>query len=38
MLLETAVTNGIANPNDKHVWNTFIEKFTEAFMDTTRRE
>jgi Retrotransposon gag protein len=38
MLLETAVSNGIANPNDEHVWNTFIEEFTEAFTDTTRRE
>jgi Retrotransposon gag protein len=38
MLLETAVSNGTANPNDEHIWNTFIEEFTEAFMDTTRRE
>jgi hypothetical protein len=37
-LLETAVSNGTANLNDKHVWNTFIEEFTDAFMDTTRRE
>jgi Retrotransposon gag protein len=33
-----AVTNGTANPNDEHMWNTFIEEFTDAFMDTTRRE
>jgi Retrotransposon gag protein len=32
------VSNGTANPNDKHVWNTFIEEFTEVFTDTTRRE
>jgi Retrotransposon gag protein len=38
MLLETAVSNGTANPNDEQVWNTFIEKFTEAFTDTTRQE
>jgi Retrotransposon gag protein/Zinc knuckle len=37
-LLETAVTNRTANPNDEHVWNTFIEEFTKAFTDTTRRE
>jgi hypothetical protein len=37
-LLETVVSNGTANPNDEHVWNTFIEEFTKAFMDTTRRE
>jgi Retrotransposon gag protein len=37
-LLEIAVTNGTANPNDKHIWNTFIEEFTEVFTDTTRRE
>jgi Retrotransposon gag protein len=37
-LLETAVLNGTANPNDEHIWNTFIEEFTEAFTDTTRRE
>jgi Zinc knuckle len=37
-LLETAVSNGMANPNDEHVWNTFIEEFTEAFTDTTRQE
>jgi Retrotransposon gag protein len=38
MLLEMAVLNRTANPNDEHVWNMFIEEFTEAFMDTTRRE
>jgi Retrotransposon gag protein/Zinc knuckle len=38
MLLEMVVSNGTANLNDKHVWNTFIEEFTEAFTDTTRRE
>jgi Retrotransposon gag protein len=38
MLLETAVSNGTANPNDEHMWNTFIEEFTEAFTDTMRRE
>jgi Retrotransposon gag protein len=38
MLLETAVINETANPNDEHVWNTFIEEFTEAFMDIIRRE
>jgi Retrotransposon gag protein len=37
-LLEMAVSNGIANPNDEHVWNTFIKEFTEVFTDTTRRE
>jgi Retrotransposon gag protein len=37
-LLETAVSNRTANPNNEHVWNTFIEEFIEAFMDTTRRE
>jgi hypothetical protein len=37
-LLEMAVSNRTANPNDKHVWNTFIEEFTKAFTDTTRRE
>jgi Retrotransposon gag protein len=37
-LLETAVSNGTANPNNEHVWNMFIEEFTEAFTDTTRRE
>jgi Retrotransposon gag protein len=37
-LLETAMSNGMANPNDEHVWNMFIEEFTEAFTDTTRRE
>jgi Retrotransposon gag protein len=37
-LLETAVSNGMANPNDKHVWNTFIEEFTDTFTDTTRWE
>jgi Retrotransposon gag protein len=37
-LLETAVSNGIANPNDEHVWNTFLEEFTDAFTDTTRQE
>jgi Retrotransposon gag protein len=37
-LLETAVANGTANPNDEHVWNTFLEEFTDAFTDTTRRE
>jgi Retrotransposon gag protein len=37
-LLETAVSNGTANLNDEHVWNTFIEEFTKAFTDTTRRE
>jgi Retrotransposon gag protein len=37
-LLETAVTNRTANPNDEHVWNTFLEEFTDAFTDTTRRE
>jgi Retrotransposon gag protein len=37
-LLETVVSNGTANPNDEHVWNTFIKEFMEAFMDTTRRE
>jgi Retrotransposon gag protein len=37
-LLETAVSNGMANPNDEHVWNTFIEEFTDTFTDTTRRE
>jgi Retrotransposon gag protein/Zinc knuckle len=37
-LLETAVLNGTANPNDEHVWNMFIEEFTDAFTDTTRRE
>jgi hypothetical protein len=37
-LLETAVSNSTANPNDEHVWNTFIEEFTEVFTDTTRRE
>jgi Retrotransposon gag protein/Zinc knuckle len=37
-LLETAVSNGTANPNDKHVWNTFIEEFTEVFTDTTREQ
>jgi Retrotransposon gag protein len=37
-LLEIAVSNGMANPNDEHVWNTFIKEFTEAFTDTTRRE
>jgi hypothetical protein len=37
-LLETAVSNSTANPNDEHVWNTFIEEFTEAFTDITRRE
>jgi hypothetical protein len=34
-LLETAVTNGTANPNDEHMWNTFLEEFTDAFTDTT---
>jgi hypothetical protein len=34
-LLETAVSNGTANPNDEHVWNTFLEEFTDAFTDTT---
>jgi Retrotransposon gag protein len=28
----------MVNPNNKHVWNTFIEEFMEAFMDTMRRE
>jgi Retrotransposon gag protein len=37
-LLETVVSNGTANPNDEHMWNTFLEEFTDAFMDTTRRE
>jgi Retrotransposon gag protein len=37
-LLETAVSNGTANPNNEHVWNMFIEEFMEAFMDTTRWE
>jgi Retrotransposon gag protein len=37
-LLEMAVSNGTANPNDEHVWNMFIEEFMEAFTDTTRRE
>jgi hypothetical protein len=37
-LLETAVANGTANPNDEHVWNTFLKEFTDAFTDTTRRE
>jgi hypothetical protein len=37
-LLETAMSNGTANPNDEHIWNTFIEEFTEAFTDTTRWE
>jgi Retrotransposon gag protein len=37
-LLETAVSNGMANPNNEHVWNMFIEEFMEAFTDTTRRE
>jgi hypothetical protein len=37
-LLETAVSNGTANPNDEHVWNTFLEEFTDAFTDTTRQE
>jgi hypothetical protein len=37
-LLEAAVANGTANPNDEHMWNTFIEEFTDAFTDTTRRE
>jgi Retrotransposon gag protein len=37
-LLETAVSNGMANLNDEHVWNTFIKEFTEVFTDTTRRE
>jgi Retrotransposon gag protein len=37
-LLETAVTNRTANPNDEHVWNTFLEEFMDAFTDTTRRE
>jgi hypothetical protein len=37
-LLETAVSNGTANLNDEHIWNMFIEEFTEAFMDTMRRE
>jgi hypothetical protein len=36
MLLETAVSNGMANPNNEHVWNTFIKEFIEAFTDTTR--
>jgi hypothetical protein len=34
-LLETAVANGTANLNDKHVWNTFLKEFTDAFTDTT---
>jgi hypothetical protein len=34
-LLESAVTNRTANPNDEHVWNTFLEEFTDAFTDTT---
>jgi Retrotransposon gag protein len=37
-LLETVVSNGTANPNDEHVWNTFLEEFTDTFTDTTRRE
>jgi Retrotransposon gag protein/Zinc knuckle len=37
-LLETAVSNGMANPNDEHVWNMFLEEFTDAFTDTTRWE
>ena len=37
-ILETAVANGTADPNNEHVWNTFIEEFTDAFTDTTRRE
>jgi Retrotransposon gag protein len=37
-LLEMVVSNSTANPNDEHVWNTFIEEFTEAFTDTTRWE
>jgi Retrotransposon gag protein len=32
------VSNGMANLNNEHVWNTFIKEFTEAFTDTTRRE
>jgi hypothetical protein len=35
-LLETAVSNGTANPNDEHMWNMFIEEFTDAFTDTTQ--
>jgi hypothetical protein len=34
-LLETAVSNGMANPNDEHVWNMFLEEFMDAFTDTT---
>jgi Retrotransposon gag protein len=26
------------NTNNEHVWNMFIEEFTDAFMDTTRQE
>jgi Retrotransposon gag protein len=37
-LLETVVSNGTANPNDEHVWNTFLEEFTDTFTDTTRQE
>jgi hypothetical protein len=37
-LLEMAVSNGTANPNDEHVWNTFLEEFMDTFTDTTRRE
>jgi hypothetical protein len=37
-LLEMAVSNSTANPNDEHVWNTFLEEFTDAFTDTTRQE
>jgi Retrotransposon gag protein len=37
-LLEAAVSNGMANPNDEHVWNTFLEEFMDAFTDTTQRE
>jgi Retrotransposon gag protein len=37
-LLETAVSNGTANPNDKHMWNTFLKEFMDAFTDTTRQE
>jgi hypothetical protein len=32
------VQNGMADPNDEHIWNTFLEEFMEVFTNTTRRE
>jgi Retrotransposon gag protein len=36
--LQTAIDNGMADPNDEAIWTAFEQEFRAAFTDTTRRE